>query len=423
MFSIQPWVWREEESTLSCRYRVRNDVFEETYRFPVQTRLNEDLARSFDLIAVTSGVSYYKTVADNDIHLEEVAACDKWDEYVSSLYDEGLREFRFQNCLPLEFLPGIEVGQRNSIQNEVRQHNPSGALVAMGGGRDSLLVAFALRSESPTLLTIGSNPLIDDQARKLGLKLLRVERQIDPLLFRRNAEGALNGHVPVTAINSSVAIAVSIMTGLKDVIFSNEKSASVPTRVIDGVPINHQYSKGIEFETLLRQMLTALGLPANYFSALRGLGELEISQLVGRYWNKLPFFVSCNRTRAGSAVNKFPRWCCDCSKCYFVFVALSPYVSRSELIRFFGRDLMGEIEDIAKIDRLLLQEDRDFECIGTMSETLEALTAAVEGEWCDVSSLARLVNSHAAPVGIRANAVDEAVSFVPDHYKRLISAL
>ena len=45
-------------------------------------------------------------------------------------------------------------------------------------------------------------------------------------------------------------VVVALATGCGAVVMANERSASQPTRVVDGVEINHQYSKSFAFERL-----------------------------------------------------------------------------------------------------------------------------------------------------------------------------
>ena len=47
--------------------------------------------------------------------------------------------------------------------------------------------------------------------------------------------GALNGHVPISAIISSVGVIVAILTGRRDVVVSNEQTANEPTLKYKGV--------------------------------------------------------------------------------------------------------------------------------------------------------------------------------------------
>lgn len=424
---VGPWTWESGDGVLRCSYRCGAADYEERFVFGVSTDVDESLARAFDLLAVTAGVSYYKTVAPDSIDLGSVAGGvlidDVWIEYVGDLYDSGLREFRVTNSMPVPFVPAVTVGPARMPSRSTRSAiGPVGAVVPMGGGRDSLLVAHALRELDPLLMTVGSNPIVAEQATSLGLPLHHVGRTLDPRLLEANRAGALNGHVPVTAINSCVAIVLAVLLGRADVVLSNERSASVPTRIVDGVEVNHQYSKSGEFEEVLRRTVDRLGIPVRYFSALRGHGELDVSRLIGRHWDELPPFVSCNRARVGARAASFPTWCGECAKCYFVYLALAPFVPRASLADRFGRDLLGSATDVDTIEGLLLVPDRDFECLGSPEETRSALRLAAEGDWNDVPSLVSLAARYAGDAG--ADGVSpQPVPSVPAEYRAMLERL
>ena len=74
----------------------------------------------------------------------------------------------------------------------------------------------------------------------------------------------------MTAINSFIAVATSVLHGLGPVVMSNERSASDPNLIWIGHEINHQWSKSIEAEGLLRAAIAGqAGLADSYFSLLR----------------------------------------------------------------------------------------------------------------------------------------------------------
>lgn len=403
---------------LTCRYRTTDADFEETFAFHVPHDADEALARAFDALAVTAGVSYYKTVASHDLHLFTHAST-AWHDYVTDLYDRGMREFRFQNGLDLAWEPRITFTEARDAQKP-SERTGEGDLVTMGGGRDSLLVASMLKPRHPTLMTVGHNPIVTLQADQLGLELCEVDRTIDPKLFDLNRRGALNGHVPVTAINSCVAIVLALLLGRKHVVLSNERSASQPTRVVRGMDVNHQYSKSWDFERQLRSLLDSLEVPVVYFSALRHLGELDISERLAQQWDSLPPFVSCNKGRTRENLSGVPTWCTRCAKCYFVYLALAPYVARSALVDFFGRDVLAEPADGEAVERLLLGPNRDFECIGTAEETAFALTSAYRGDWNDVPWLGRLIERlDVTAVPQFAGAAEHAI---PPEFRPLLGA-
>ena len=84
---------------------------------------------------------------------------------------------------------------------------------------------------------------------------MRAEREIDPQLLRSRELGFLNGHVPVTGIISAIAVLAATLDGRDAVVIANEWSASIPTLEVDGVPVNHQYSKSGTFEAAFRGVL------------------------------------------------------------------------------------------------------------------------------------------------------------------------
>src|SRR5690606_28330048 len=102
------------------------------------------------------------------------------------------------------------------------------ALVAIGGGKDSLVSIEALRAEGveQTVTWIGGSQLIAACAAHTGLPTLNSGRQLAPQLFDFNRQGAWNGHIPVTAVNSAIMAFAAVLLGVNQVVFSNERSAS-----------------------------------------------------------------------------------------------------------------------------------------------------------------------------------------------------
>ena len=111
------------------------------------------------------------------------------------------------------------------------------------------------------LLAVNPKKPMADCARASGFPLISVTRNLDPLLFKLNENGALNGHVPITAIVSLIALAGAFVYGYDTVILSNERSADEGNIVDAGVQINHQYSKASEFEADLRNYLATIRRP------------------------------------------------------------------------------------------------------------------------------------------------------------------
>ena len=89
--------------------------------------------------------------------------------------------------------------------------------------------------------------------------------------------------MPVTAIITAAALVAAVLRRRDAVVLSNEWSASVPTVVADGRAVNHQWSKGEEFEQAFGDLvLSTLGPGIAVFSYLRPRSELWVAQRVRR---------------------------------------------------------------------------------------------------------------------------------------------
>ena len=71
-------------------------------------------------------------------------------------------------------------------------------------------------------------------------------------------------------------------------------------------------------------------------------------------------------------------WCCECAKCLFVYIILSPFINREELISIFGEDLYDkkELFDIF-MELLGYSETKPFECVGTYSEVRYSVSLVI----------------------------------------------
>jgi hypothetical protein len=123
---------------------------------------------------------------------------------------------------------------------------------------------------------------------------------------------------------------------------SNEASAGEGNVVYEGVEINHQYSKSVEYERAFAGHLRESVSPdLMAFSLLRPLGELQIARLFadGPMERFAGLYSSCNRNFRHDA-HAFA-WCGECSKCAFVFLILAPFVAKERLVKL-GRTSRAE---------------------------------------------------------------------------------
>jgi hypothetical protein len=248
----------------------------------------------------------------------------------------------------------------------------------MGGGKDSLVSLEILREGGVELqpVCVGGSELIADTVKTAGLPLIRIERELSPALGLMNEAGALNGHVPVTAINSAILVCASLLYGYRWVVFSNESSADEATLTDEqGRRINHQYSKSLDFETDLRATISReVSADIDYFSLLRPLKELAIAQRFSDLSAYHPVFSSCNRNFHLDGPRTSGRWCGACPKCRFTALALAPFMQPEELLAIMGRDVLdeaGQEEGFRALCRLGVE--KPFECVGSVDESRSAM--------------------------------------------------
>jgi hypothetical protein len=255
-------------------------------------------------------------------------------------------------------------------------------LVPIGGGKDSMVLIEAVKHLRPLLFAVNPHPLVIELAGQTGLDLLVVRRRLDPGLTELNRTGALNGHVPITAIISLIAVAGSFLYGYDTIAMAVERSASEETVVVEGTPVNHQYSKSIAFERLLQGLITtSIDAGLAYGSPLRPYSELAISRTFARLVEYHGIFCSCNTVFRQSAPGS-ARWCGHCPKCRFVGLMLAPFVGRTALAGIIGRDMFADPEQVGGFAALMSDEDKPFECVGERRESAAAMVLLADrSEW------------------------------------------
>jgi hypothetical protein len=389
------------EATLS--YTVDGQSLEEIITFPgapwpANASRQAAFFQALEVLHLIAGISYYKAGLAPDIDLNACRVDDVLAGFLNDLYLAGLGEFAYMNKLDLT--PLIKYRANTDQSPESRQLDlPERALVAMGGGKDSLVCLETLRAAGIEVqpACVGGSKLIGDTAKSAGLPLLRVGRTLSPVLAGWNAEGAWNGHVPVTAINSAILICAGLLYGYRYIVFANESSANEATLVdARGCEINHQYSKSLSFELALRGVVHDRVSPQlEYFSLLRPYGEIAIARQFAELTDHHMVFSSCNRNFHQDGARIEGRWCLDCPKCRFAALALAPFLTPTELIAIQGDDLLDREDQLAGFREICgLGENKPFECVGSIAESRAAMKElASRAEWCDRTIIRALADS------------------------------
>ncbi len=359
--------------------------------------------RALQLLHLIAGVSYYKAAVPEEIRIEGYSIDAETAALLESIYVNGLGEFAYRNGLNLH--ERIRFPEDDKAQPPVQPLQLSHhALVAIGGGKDSLVSIEALRSldVAQTVMWIGGSQLIAACAARTGLPSRNIGRQLAPALFEYNRQGAWNGHIPVTAVNSAILVFAAVLLDADQVVFSNERSASYGSliRSADGLgnsEVNHQWSKGWAFERAFSAHVRShVAADLHYYSLLRPLSELAVARQFSKIDRYDAWFSSCNRNFHLLGERPANRWCGICPKCHFVFLALAPFMPKPRLVGIFGRNLLDDPAQGAGYDALLeYQDHKPFECVGEGRESRAAMNAlATRPEWREdalVKRFARII--------------------------------
>ncbi|MET0331742.1 MAG: endonuclease domain-containing protein, partial [Dyella sp.] len=129
----------------------------------------------------------------------------------------------------------------------------------------------------------------------------------------------------------------------------------------------------------------------DYFSLLRPYSELAVTRAFAKLTPYFDVFSSCNRNFKLLGPKPADRWCGQCPKCHFVFLALAPFLSKPRLLGIFGRNLLDDENQLAGFDALLeYQNHKPFECVGEGAEARAAMYALSQRpEWQEDAVVAR----------------------------------
>lgn len=399
-FRFTDFSFDEETSSVLLRYAFDDAAaFEETITFCGAPALTDERRRTLQkclhLLHLAAGVSYYKAYIPAEIRVETAPLSKAEAEFFDLFYRSGLGEFSYRNGI----VPSVRFPFSETAASEPSDLKLSPRVVVpVGGGKDSVVTLEALKAagKNPILFSVGLPRPIRETIELSGLPSIKVIRRLSPVLTELNANaekyGALNGHVPVTGIIAFILAAAAVLYDFSDVAMSNERSANVGNTLMDGVPVNHQWSKSFEFERAFGALMRGVLPSFRYFSFLRPLSELSIARLFSGIKKYDGVFTSCNRAFRLDEAKRLDRWCGECDKCRFVFLALAPFAGKERVVSIFGRNPLNEADQAEGFRQLLgLSAFKPFECVGEIEESaLSFLRFCRLPEWRDDAVVAAL---------------------------------
>jgi len=441
-FIFKDYQFDEKKKVLELHYSMDDTLeFTETFTFDFDFAEYDPktLDRAFQNLFFMAGVSYFKTYIPPGIVVRKGKLDQASAEFFSKTYQRGLGEFWYVNQLDPHTSIIFPV---NATELQMFISRGKGLLASVGGGKDSLLTIELLRAYHPqralrpplaakppqpntkaageeslrhslnhslsnlqvpltpseqaarqeareksqkakteylNTWSLNHKPQLAPLVERIGLPHYWVERAWDPQLLELNKQGALNGHVPISAIIMCVGTVVAILAGKRDIVMSNEQSANEPTLTYQGVAINHQYSKSQEFEQDYQGLLGRhFGDTIRCYSLLRPFSEVRIAELFARtaFDKYKDVFSSCNRAYTHDQHSLF--WCGECPKCAFIFLAFTPFVAQEKLETLFhGKNLLKDPALEPLYEKILgIAGDKPLDCVGEVQESRAAMVLA-----------------------------------------------
>lgn len=403
-FTFDGFTIDEPTRTVALNYRLGDTIaFTErlTFEAPLPAAgspLRPGFEAALEALHILAGVSYYKTCLPPHLIIRGTSLDDAQRRFFQTLYVDGLGEFGVRNKINV----ASRVDFLNAHFDATRPVRSAGnapltrrAAVLIGGGKDSLVSVEMLRvgQEAMSLFAVNPKKPILESAAASGLPFAQVTRKLDPLLFELNEKGALNGHVPITAIVSFIALAASFVYGFDTVVLSNERSADQGNVSVDGRDINHQFSKTTGAERDLSAYVARyIDKGLSYFSLLRPLSEAHIGQLMARVSRYDHAFTSCNRAFQINPKQEPKRWCGDCPKCRFTFLILANAMEKPRIEAILGKNMLDDATQTQGYEELMgLSGHKPWECVGEIAESGAALLRLAERpEWQEAAIIRAL---------------------------------
>ncbi|MBU2708147.1 hypothetical protein KCM76_19300 [Zooshikella marina] len=355
-------------------YRVGNQRYNSWVRFDLPIHQLSNLNReNHHPLFVNLGLAF----AAGHFILSDFATircdCAKLNDQECALLEQrmmaALAEFRYlQGLDPSRPVAVLSSGKR-ALHPIPFAHAEEKALMLNGGGKDSCVSAELLKGIGLPFAWLSAHPnpirlrVIDRSGNpeKYAFDFSLSEQAKTDAVYPWGAE-------PYLQVITAASLIISYLTGFKYLVTGAEHSADDSNLIYKGVEVNHQSGKTSTFENFFNTFIQNSVLQeAKLFSIARPFTDFRLGEMFSHFPQYFDAFFSCNM---GMGKNK---WCNNCHKCAFTYMALYPFFEQQTLINIFGQDLF-KIPTIRKyMIELTTATIKPWECVGTLDECKLAL--------------------------------------------------
>jgi hypothetical protein len=381
IFEFISYQIRPDKKTVNFDYKIGKLHFIEKIILPepipvfVNAVLLNNILTNLHLIL---GISYFKISCPKKITIP-YSLTKTQANFLNTVYKKGLGEFFYKNKIDFRNLINFPYS-KNQKTLPIFEQKQNRILVGIGGGKDSIVAVEQLKKQKKEIIGFildsqDSPPQVQiDVANKMKIDYLIIKRQLDHKLF--DSKSVYNGHIPITAIYSFIALLLAVIYDYSSIIIPNGKSANFGNVNYLGVEINHQWSKSEEFEKLFQKYVKQNIIPnIHYSSNLRSYSEVEIAKMFSSQKKYFSVFSSCNRNFKIKNQSTNQRWCGECPKCAFVFIILAAHLFKKEVIKIFNKNLLDDPQLIPLYKDLIGKgKIKPFDCVGTFEESQQAFS-------------------------------------------------
>ncbi|MEK7598026.1 MAG: hypothetical protein AAB441_05285 [Patescibacteria group bacterium] len=393
-FEFVSYEIQADKKTVNFNYKTRDLYLTEKIILPspIPPSVNSILLKSIlnDLHLIL-GITYFKMYCPKKI-ITPYRLSKAQASFWNTVYTKGLGEFFYKNKIDFRDLINFPFGDEVKTL-PVDEKRRDRTLIGIGGGKDSIVSVEILKEQKKEIAGFildsqDSPPQVQiNVSHKMGINYLIIKRQLDRQLF--DLKSTYNGHIPITAIYSFIALLLAVIYDYSSIIIPNGKSANFGNVNYLGVEINHQWSKSEEFEKLFQEYVKQnITSNIDFSSNLRPYSEIEIAKMLSFHKKYFPVFSSCNRNfKIKGNVNQ-KRWCGECAKCAFVFIILAANLPKEEVVKIFDKNLLDDPQLIPLYKDLIGEGSmKPFDCVGTFEESRQALEIIRNKGEFDVSKI------------------------------------